>query len=222
MVTQAKASMRLFIIGATGGTGGILLNQAIDRGHQVTAFVRSPEKLGAPRPGVTVRKGDPGNVAELRSALTDHDAVLSALGHRGRGPTAILRESARSVVAAMQSTGVRRLLIVSAAMLFKNEGFLAWLLRTTFLRDVAEDSTEMERVVTESGLDWTIARPPRLTNGGLTGSYGIEDNRMPRGRRALSRADVAHFLLEELEQRAHIHRIVGMAAATQPSRGQFM
>jgi putative NADH-flavin reductase len=80
----------------------------------------------------------------------------------------------------------------------------------------------MERVVTESGLDWTIARPPRLTNGGLTGSYGIEDNRMPRGRRALSRADVAHFLLEELEHRAHIHRIVGMAAVTQPSRGQFM
>jgi hypothetical protein len=62
---------------------------------------------------------------------------------------------------------------------------------------VAEDQTEMERVVTGSGLDWTIIRPPRLTNGPLTGHYQIEVNRMPRPRLAVSRADVAHFLLDE-------------------------
>jgi putative NADH-flavin reductase len=203
--------MRLFILGATGGTGRALLDQGLERGHQVTAFVRSPQKLGAPREGLTVLRGDPRSVAELSAALPAHDAVLSALGPPGVGRTTILRECARSTVAAMQATGPRRLLVVSAAMLFRNSGILTALLRHTLLRNVAKDSAEMEHVVMESGLDWTIARPPRLTNGPLTGHYRIEDGRLPRGSISLSRADVAHFLLDELERGAHVHQIVGMA-----------
>jgi uncharacterized protein YbjT (DUF2867 family) len=94
MATQTKASKRLLILGATGGIGRALTDQAIERGHQVTAFVRSPEKLGAPRDGVTARKGDPRNADELREALTRHDAVLSAGAHPDRGrrrSTAIAR-----------------------------------------------------------------------------------------------------------------------------------
>ena len=71
--------MRLFIVGATGGIGRALVDQAIERGHSVTAFVRSPEKLGPPREGLTVVKGDPRSVDELREALSDRDAVLSAV-----------------------------------------------------------------------------------------------------------------------------------------------
>src|SRR6266850_1746568 len=112
--------MRLFILGATGGTGRALLDQGLERGHQVTAFVRSPQKLGAPREALTVLRGDPRSVAELSAALPAHDAVLSALGPPGVGRTTILRECARSTVAAMQATGPRRLLVVSAAMLFRN------------------------------------------------------------------------------------------------------
>jgi putative NADH-flavin reductase len=145
------------------------------------------------------------------TALPDHDAVLSALGPPGPGPTTILRTGARSLVAAMQAARLRRLLVVSAAMLFDDAGFLARLLRRTLLRNVAEDSGEMERFITLSELDWTIARPPRLTNGPLTKRYHIEDGRMPRGKRSLSRADVAHFLLCEVEQGAHARQIVGMA-----------
>ncbi|MFL5312930.1 MAG: NAD(P)H-binding protein [Myxococcales bacterium] len=85
--------------------------------------------------------------------------------------------------------------------------------RRTFLRNVANDSAEMERIVRASGLDWTIARPPRLTNGVLTRAYGVADGRMPRGAGlTISRADVADFLLDELEHPAHIGRIVGLAS----------
>jgi putative NADH-flavin reductase len=111
----------------------------------------------------------------------------------------------------MQAEGVRRLLVVSAAMLFQDAGILAAVLRRTLLRNVAEDAAEMERVVMTSGLDWTIARPPRLTNGLLTRHYRIEDGRLPRGSISLSRADVAHFLLGEVERGAHVRQIVGMA-----------
>jgi putative NADH-flavin reductase len=207
----ANVPLRLFILGATGGTGRALVDQARERGHQVTAFVRSPQRLGAPRAGVTVREGDPRNVAALSAALPGHDAVVSALGPPGAGRTTILRECARSTVAAMQVAGVRRLLVVSAAMLFEDAGMLFAVLRRILLRNVAEDSVGMERMVMASGLDWTIVRPPKLTNGPLTQHYRVEDGRMPHGSIFLSRADVAHFLLGELEGGAHARRIVGMA-----------
>jgi putative NADH-flavin reductase len=213
MVTPATAAKRLFILGATGGIGRAMIDQAIERGHAVTAFVRSPEKLGAPRDGLTVLKGDPRDVDELGSALPGHDAVLSSLGPPGAGPTTINSDSARSTVAAMQAVGIRRLLIVSVAVLFENQGPLFWLFRKTLLRNITKDSAEMERLVVASGLDWTIVRPPTLTNGPLTGRYGIEDDRMPRGGIFVSRADVAQFLLDELEGGAHIRRTVGMASA---------
>lgn len=211
MVTSAKTSLRIFVLGATGGTGRTLIDQAVARGHQVTAFVRSPQKLGAPREGVTMCQGDPRSVTELEAALPGHDAVLSALGPPGAGRTTVVSECASSVVAAMQVAGVRRLLIVSVAVLFHDEGILFAVLRRTLLRNVAEDHTKMERVVMASGLDWTIVRPPRLTNGPLTGHYRIEDDRMPRPRLSLSRADVAHFLLDEVEGGAHQHQMVGIA-----------
>jgi putative NADH-flavin reductase len=213
MSIPASVPLRLFILGATGGVGRALVDQARERGHQVTAFVRSPQRLGAPPAGVTVREGDPRNVAALSAALPGHDAVVSALGPPGLGRTTILRDCARSTVAAMQAAGVRRLVVVSAAMLFEDGGLLFALLRRILLRNVAQDSAEMERVVMASGLDWTIARPPKLTNGPLTQNYRVEDGRMPHGSMSISRADVADFLLGELERDAHAGQIVGMARA---------
>jgi putative NADH-flavin reductase len=203
--------MRLFVLGANGGVGRQIIDQAIERGDQVTAFVRSPEKLGPQREGLTARRGDPRDAAELAEALPGHDAVLSMLGPPGPGPTTIMRESARCTVAAMEALGMRRLLVVSAAVLFDGAGIIVGLMRRTLLRNVAQDSAEMERIVMASGMDWTIARPPRLTNGPLTRRYKVEDGRMPRGKWIVSRADVADFLLDELHQGKHTHKIVGIA-----------
>jgi putative NADH-flavin reductase len=209
---------RLFILGATGRIGRAIIDQAIERDHAVTAFVRSPEKLGGLRGWVSVRTGDPRSVDDLRAALPGHDAVISALGPPGIGRTTIHRDAARSTVMAMQATGIRRLLVVSAAVLFENQGFLYWLARNTFLRNIAEDTDGMERIVMANDLDWTIVRPPRLTMGALTGRYAVEEGRMPRGRQSISRADVAHFLLEEVEQGGHVRRMIGITSTKAPAR----
>jgi uncharacterized protein YbjT (DUF2867 family) len=111
----------------------------------------------------------------------------------------------------MHAEGLRRLLVISMGALFPRAGILAALLRNTVLRNVAEDSREMERIVMASGLDWTIARPPRLTNGPLTGRYRVEDGHMPRGSISLARADVTHFLLRKVERGEHVRQIVGLA-----------
>ena len=205
-----QGALRLLILGATGGTGRALLEQARRKGHLVTAFVRSPDKLAGIGDGVTVRPGDPHSVAELRAALPGHDVVLSTLGAPGPGHSTLLRDCAASTVKAMQEAGVRRLMVVSAAVLFP-EAPLGWLMRRTFLRNVAQDSIEMERVVMASGLDWTIARPPRLTNGPRTGRYRVADGRLPRRGFLISRADVADFMLGELERGEHLRQIVGLA-----------
>jgi len=117
----------------------------------------------------------------------------------------------------MQAAGVRRLLVVSAAVLFDDLGLAGTILR---LRNVGDDSIEMERIVAASALDWTIARPPRLTNGPLTRRYDVDDGHLP-GRSgafaSISRADVADFVLGELQHNAHVHQIVGIARG---KRGQ--
>jgi putative NADH-flavin reductase len=213
-MTSSKKSMRLFLLGATGGIGRQLVDQALERHHQVTAFVRRPQKLGAARDGLTVVEGDVRDVNAMSAALAGHDAVLSSLGPPGPARNTITSDSARATVAAMQTTGVRRLLIVGVAALFPDIGTFGRVVRNTLLRNIADDSAEMERIVKATRLDWTIVRPPRLTNGARTGHYGVADDHLPCGagwNATVSRADVAHFMLDELEQPGHMRRVVGIA-----------
>jgi putative NADH-flavin reductase len=114
----------------------------------------------------------------------------------------------------MQTAGVHRLLIVGVAALFPDIGMFGRMLRNTLLRNVANDSAEMERIVKATSLDWMIIRPPRLTNGPRTEHYGVAVDHLPNGaggNATVSRADVAHFMLDELEQPRHMRRVVGIA-----------
>ena len=207
----STSQMQLVVIGATGGIGRELLRQAKERGHRVTALVRSPEKLGALAEGVNVIRGNPLDAEAVKEVIAGQDAVLSALGPPGIGRSTVQQDGARSIVAAMRSQGMRRLLVVSVAMLFEDFGVLTAIVRNTVLRNVAADSAEAERIIKGSGLDWTIVRPPRLTNRPLTRSYSVADGHMPAGSSGLlDRADVAHFLLEEVERRQHVRQIVGI------------
>jgi putative NADH-flavin reductase len=213
-MTSTKTSMRLFILGATGGIGRQLVDQALERHHRVIAFVRSPQKLGAARDRLTVIPGDVLNAEAMSRALAGHDAVLSALGPPGPARNTITSDSARATIAAMQSAGVRRLLVVGVAALFPDIGMFGRLLRNTLLRNIADDSAEMERIVKASGLDWTIVRPPRLTNGPRREHYGLAVDRLPNGaggNATISRADVAHFMLDEIEQPGYMRRVIGIA-----------
>jgi putative NADH-flavin reductase len=205
--------MKLFVLGATGGTGSALVAQALERGHDVTAFVRSPQKLGAPRPKLTVVEGDPRSAAALEPALAGSDAVISALGPPipPLRRTTILGDAAQATVAAMTATGVHRLLAISGELVHRDPGAMVAFLRATLLRQLARDQAELERVVGASALDWTIARPTRLTRGALTRTYRTEHDGPPTRPRPISRADVAHFLLEAAERGAYVRQAVGLA-----------
>ncbi len=205
--------MRLFILGATGHTGTQLIDLALARGHEVTAFVRSPEKITRRHPLLKVRRGDAHSVDELARALPGHDVVLSALGVRppqAFRPHTLVENCAESTVTAMMGTGVKRLVLVSAAVLFPEKGvryaFFRWL-----LSHISRDLRAAEKIVEATSLEWTIARPPRLINGSDEAYRSMRDA-LPAGGFSMSFRAVAAFMLDAVENRSHVHEVVGLAS----------
>jgi putative NADH-flavin reductase len=210
--------MQLTIFGATGGTGCSLTEQALAAGHEVIAVVRDPARLTVPpHPRLRTVAADVMDPDSIAPAVADADAVLTAVGPRGTGPTTVIQDSDRAIVVAMQKAGIRRLLTLSGSIV-ADQGespYLRYLLkplaRRTFLRHVCADMREGEAVVEASDLDWTIVRPPALTERPATGSYrmAIESN-LPHGFR-IGRADLAACMLALIEDRATVRTHVGVA-----------
>jgi len=200
--------MKLFVIGATGRTGREIVEQALARGHHVTAFVRSPEGIKLKNERLAVIKGNAMDENHLGNAMQDHDAVVSTLGPRQVfKPTSMLHDSAVSTTRAMQRSEVKRLVVLSAAAHFPG---IPNRILSFILRNHMRDSLRMEEIVQASGLDWTIARPPRLTQQDYT-AYRSRERATPKMGFTVSRKAVAAFMLEAIEQKKHFQKIVGIA-----------
>jgi putative NADH-flavin reductase len=200
--------MKLLVIGATGRTGEEIVQQALARGHQVTAFARSPEAVTLRHERLRVLKGNAKDEEQLSEAMQNHDAVVSALGpRRVFKPSSLLHDSALATIRAMQRSGVSRLVVLSAAAHFPG---IPNRIVSFILRNHMRDSLAMEKVVQHSDLDWTIARPPRLTQE-QHATYRSRESVAPRRGFSISRKAVAAFMLDAIEQRKHFQKIVGIA-----------
>jgi putative NADH-flavin reductase len=210
----SSAARKLVVLGATGGTGLEIVRQALDRGHSVTAFVRSPEKLRGFGDRLAVTQGDLLNCSELERVVEGHDAVISGFGPRApvsKADAHLLYQFAVSLTDAMQHTGVQRVVVESVAFLFRDSIVPpAYLLgRLLFPRTVA-DASAMERVFGESGLDWTMVRPPELTDRAYTGKYRVREGHLPAFGFRISRADVADFMINAVEKHLASRKVVGL------------
>ena len=204
--------MKLFVIGATGHTGAQIIDVALSRSHEVTAFIRSPEKIHRHDSRLKIVQGDPHNIEQLATEIPGHDAVLSALGVRppqAFRPHSLVEECAASTVAAMSKSGVNRLVLVSAAVLFPEKGMLFALFRK-ILKHIGHDLKAAEEVIRKTSLEWTIARPPRLTNGSDAAYRAVRDA-LPTKGFSMSFRGVAAFMLDSVEQHAFVRQIVGLA-----------
>jgi putative NADH-flavin reductase len=200
--------VKLFVIGATGRTGQEIVQQALARNHHVTAFVRSPENITLQNERLTVLKGNAMDENQLFRAVQNHDAVVSTLGPREVfKPSSMLHDSAVATTRAMNRAGVKRLVVLSAAAHFPG---LLNRIASFIMRNHMRDSRAMEAIVQATGLDWTIARPPRLTQEDYA-TYRSRENAAPRMGFSVSRKAVAAFMLEAIEQEKHFHQIVGIA-----------
>ena len=224
--------MKLTIFAATGGIGRQLLGQAVAAGHDVTAVARNPRGL-SPVPARAVAadlaSADP---AALQPAVAGADAVLSALGPRTKADAGVAARGTEVITEAMRAAGVRRVIVVSAAPIGTiaspgrphpprhdpGDGFIIRYLADPIvkraLRAHYADLARMEDVLrdSDSDLDWTIVRPPRLTDKPVTGRYRTAYGQNIRRGVFVSRADVAHYMLSVLDNPETFRQTVGIAS----------
>lgn len=198
--------MKLVLLGVTGATGAALLEQALAHGHAVTAVVRTPAKVTLAAPNLTVVPGDVMAADTLAAPLAAADAVISCVGvsspRQARKGTTVYSVGTRNIVAAMQSGGSRRLIVVSSAGVAPRKGapiLYKLIVKPFFLEPSYRDMRLMEEFVRNTNLDWTIVRPPYLTGDPLHTDYRLQADANFDDDCPLPRASLAHFLLAEAE-----------------------
>jgi uncharacterized protein YbjT (DUF2867 family) len=207
--------MQILIIGASRGTGALAVAEALRRAHSVTAFSRSGQTPCPASPALRNVRGDFHDAATLGAVIPGHDAVIitaSATSLRGfKDNPNYFSQGTGLVIDAMQKSAVRRLCVLSAIGTGDSKRLLnpllRWLLVGTFLKLPFLDHERQERLVQNSGLDWVIVRPGRLTDGAARRKYQrtAEISPVPN---SISRADVADFLIESVETDAWLRKAV--------------
>jgi len=208
--------VKILVLGPTGGTGRHVLSQALERGHEVTAFARTPSKISERHERLRVVGGsitDSGPA--LEQAVRGHDAVVSALG-RGKSLKAegLIQRSVPPILSAMQRAGVRRLVFTSAIGVgdtIRDAPLVPRLMARFVLSDLYADKIIGDDLIRRSDLDWTIVQPALLTDGALTGRYRAGERLQLSGFPKISRADTAHFIVTEIEKPAYVRKTVLLA-----------
>lgn len=201
--------MRIVIFGGTGGTGRLVAEIAAEAGHEVRVAARNPGSFKADGSRVSVVACDVKKAADVEKALAGQDAVVSALGPRVSGDT-ICSEGTAAIVRAMEAGGPRRLIVVSAYGVgdsLAHSGFIfSKILFPLAFKVPYADKEKMEATVRATSLDWTIVRPPRLTDGPKT-SYRVHETMHGSVMSKVSRRDVASFVVGELSENAWVRRV---------------
>ena len=208
--------MKLLIVGGTGGTGKELIEQALEQGHRLTALVRNPDRVKTSHPNLQVVKGDILDFNIVQDVVEGQDAVLSALGHKKFFVrTTILSSGTKNIIGAMQKHNVSRFICITSLGINESR-FKLGLYYTLFVIPFIVffyflDKSKQEKLIKESKLSWTIIRPGQLTNGKKRGVYKHGPN---VGSyiltKMISRADVAHFMLSQLNDITYFGKAVGV------------
>ena len=193
--------MQLMIFGATGGVGSEVVKQALERGLEVSAFVRNPGKLRLTHENLTVIEGDVLDATFVAESLLGHDAAICTLGG-AMSKDHFLSRATKAIVGGLEQQGVKRFIVNSTMGVgdsAKQLSLAAKVFVKTVIRAAVAEHARQEEVVRNSSLDWTIVRPGGLGNGGKTGLYQTSSDPDKTLSGTVARADVAHFMLELLD-----------------------
>lgn len=214
-IRRDTAPMRILVLGASGRTGRLVVEQALGHGHEVVALVRRANALALANARLRVVVGDVTDPAVVAAAVDGCDAVISALGSAGERPVHVYSDGIANTIRAMTARGVRRLVVVSSQGIGASPEELSLKARAMRalpnMRAVYDDMERTEGDVMLSDLGWTIVRPAALTDGPFTGHYRVvEGHVVPKGTR-ISRPDLAALLLKCAEGELYIQRAVAVA-----------
>jgi putative NADH-flavin reductase len=204
--------MNIAIFGASGGTGLLLTQRCLESGHQVTALLRTPEKFSL-RGRIRGVHGSPFDLASVRQTIEGADVVLSALGANSLKKEDVLERAVPQIIAAMQHTAaqpkpVRRIIVLGSAgaldTSLKNQpAYRRWIVQNLIYKTLLKWPVASQRfqyaALSATNFDWTMVMPPMLTNGPARGVYRIDEEALPRNGNSISRADVADFMMRQID-----------------------
>lgn len=210
--------MKMTLIGVTGDTGQSLLEQALARGHDVTAVARNPAKVAVQHDRLHLCQGDVTSASSLIEAFSGCDVVISCVGvsnpGQARKGTTVYSVGTQNIVEAMRKTNQERLIVVSSAGVAPRKGapiLYKLIIKPFFLEPAYRDMRIMENFLSQTVMDWTIVRPPYLTASPLRTDYRLQADHNFDDDRPLARASLAHFLVTEAESPRFIRRIVAIS-----------
>ncbi len=201
--------MKILIIGATRGIGLQVLLQALAEDHDVTVLARNPQKLALEHERLQVVRGDICENNAVSSATEGQDAVVSCIGIRPtRKPVSVFSAGIKNVLKAMDQHRVRRLIGVTGIGAGDSRGhggfFYDKIFQPMLLKTIYENKDQEESLIKDSQVNWIIVRPGFLTNGPMTGSYRVLTDMTDVKAGKISRADVAHFILNQLDSSEYL------------------
>jgi len=203
--------MNVVVFGASGRTGRLVVELALEKGHSVTAFVRERFPEAPDHPKLRVVVGDVLDAGAVDAAVAGQEAVVSAVGPGPGQRDPVCSESIARIIDAMKRHAVQRLIVITAATDIEGGFLFDKVVRPLFLREVYEDKERQEMAIFKSGLDWTIVRPPIMRDGPRTGAYRLAIGEAPNGGWRVSRADVADFIVRELPRKDYVHQALVIA-----------
>jgi putative NADH-flavin reductase len=202
--TSAPASLRILVIGGTSGVGLETVKLALNRGHQVTAMSRHPERLTLVHDRLAIVKGDVLDAASVETAMTGHDVVVFTIGiGPTRKPVTVFSEGARNILEAMQKRRVPQLISVTGIGAGDSRGHGSFVydnfIQPFLLKTMYEDKDRSEELIRDSNVNWTIVRPGFLNDDTSEAKYRVISGMTDITAGDISRADVAHYIVEVLE-----------------------
>jgi putative NADH-flavin reductase len=204
--------MKIAVFGASGKTGILIVYQALNQGHEVTAFARQATKVTIQHKNLRVVEGDVLDPAKVREAVEGQDAVLCTLGVSKNKPGTVLSEGTRNILVAMQTAGVKRFICMSSAGILGNDGgfWFGKVIMPLFLRHVFADKVRQMKIVQESSAEWVILRPTALTDAPKTNTYKVRPGLPTSG--SVPRADVADFMIKLVTDRRYDRTMPAMSS----------
>jgi len=206
---------KIIIFGATGGTGQELVKQGLESNYNVTAFVRSPQKLTIKDKNLTLVQGDVLNADDVKHAIEDQDVVLCSLGMPASDKSTLRADGTANIIKAMEENGTQRLICQTSLGFGDSAEVLPWhmkyLIVPFILKNAFKDHELQEANIEASPLQWTIVRPGNMTNGKKTGHYQIDFEPTAKIKLKISRADVAEFMLKQIEVDQFLNKKVGIS-----------
>jgi putative NADH-flavin reductase len=214
---QSRSMYNVVVLGANGGIGKHAVSAALKAGHQVTAILRTPANLEIRHANLQIVQGNIMNPGTLDDFLKNQDIVISAIGKNSFKKTTLYSQGNKNLIDAMKRVGTNRAFFISASGLEVNPTH-SWLVRFVtkyilqkLLRHMYADLWKMEETVKESTINWTIMRPPKLFDKPETGKYRIAIDTYLSGGLGIARADVADFMINNINNEAIFKKTVGIA-----------